>query len=140
MKLFISSILFFLSLNVQAQVNKHGPPCGAMDILDVGIYVDGFQVLKENRIRYSEISTDSVRNGFELALQDTSYQIEWFLIVYSNTEVVKEYPISGSNATIHNAEFLKSIKQGDKLSIECINIKKGAVTSISTGFFILVSN
>jgi hypothetical protein len=128
-----------VGLSGQAQVNHHGPPCGGMGIYDVGVHIKGYEVLDYFGIRYSEISADSLRKGFTLALTDTTYKLSWFLIVYGTLDGVKEYSISGNRAILKNASFLKKIKAGDSLSLECINIDREGYTSLSTSFQVNVT-
>lgn len=135
----IAGVLLSLGLTVGAQVNKHGPPCGGMDILAVGVHIQGFETLDDNGIHYTEVNADYLRKGFTLALVDTSYKVKWFLINHESSNVIKEYAISGKTVTLETGAFLKSIKPGDQLSIECINIEKGGVTSLSTDYRVLIS-
>lgn len=113
-------------------------PCEANDILDVGINVKGFKVIEEP-LPHCEIPKDSIKNGFKLQTHDTSFEIVSFVVVYSNTQVVHEYLLKGSKASIQNAGFLKKVKVGDQLSIECISILKSGVRSLSTSLRIIVT-
>ena len=136
--LFIT-ILGLVAFVSDAQVNKHVLPCGGMDILDVGVHIEGHNVLDYNGIRYSEISADRLREGFTVALTDTSHRITCFLIDYDGSGRSREFSISGTKATNKNAPFIKSISPGDLLSLECINIEKFGKRSLSTSFRIVVT-
>ncbi len=136
----ICGLLISLAFTAKSQVNKHGLPCGGMDILDVGIHIQGYKILDYHGIHYSEISADSLRKGFVIALSDTSHKVKWFLIDYESGKGVSEYPVTGTMATAKNAVFIKNIKPGDQLSIECINIQKDGLTNLSTSFRIIVTN
>ncbi|RYZ25552.1 MAG: hypothetical protein EOO10_17965 [Chitinophagaceae bacterium] len=76
-----------------------------MDILDVGVHIKGQKVLDYNGIRYSEISANSLRHGFTVALADSTHKVKWFLINYEGSGSTKEIPISGTKATANNAAF-----------------------------------
>ena len=133
-------ILFLLSISTSfGQIKKQGRPCGGMDILDVGVHIQGHEPLDHSGIRYSEISAESLQRGFTVVLADTSYKVNRFLIDHESSSGIKEYPVSGGKVTLKNAAFLQNIKPGDQFSIECINIAKGSVTSLSTSFRIIVS-
>ena len=119
-------------------MNKHGQPCGGMDIVDVGLHIQGYEILDYNGIRYSEISVESLRKGFTVVLTDTSYKIKWFLINYESGSMGDEYPFSSTKVNSKNV-LLKNLKNGDQFSIDCINITKDGVTSLSTGFRIIVT-
>jgi hypothetical protein len=45
-----------------------------------GVHVKGHIVLDYNGIRYSEISANSLRQGFTVALADSSHKVKWFLV------------------------------------------------------------
>jgi hypothetical protein len=139
MRVFLLFFLLYLNLSLKAQVTHHDPPCGGMDIYEVGIHIKGYKVLDTQGISYSEISADSLKNGFSLALTDSSYKLKWFRIYYSQGEKVSEYPITGFSVNLKNANFLKKIKAGDLISLDCINIKKEGIFSLSTGFYIIVT-
>jgi hypothetical protein len=139
MRVFIFGLFIFTGITSEAQVSKHGPPCGGMDILAVGVHIKGQEILDYNNLRYSEINAEVLRNGFTLDLTDTSYKVSRFLIVHENSNGVKEYSISGAKVTAKKAAFIKSIKPGDQLAIECINIFKGGFTSLSTNFRVIVT-
>jgi hypothetical protein len=136
----VAGIFLLLNLTTRGQVNQHGPPCGGMDIVDVGVHIKGQKLLDYNGIPYSEISASSLRKGFIIALSDTSYKVKGFLIDYKGSSSVKEYQVSGTKVTANNASFIKMIKPGDQLSLVCINIQKESVTKLSTGFRIIVTN
>ena len=134
------TILLLMSLPALGQVNKHGPPCGGMDIIDVGFHIKGMPVQNSGPIRYSEISAKQLRKGVTLVLKDTSYKIHWLLVNYNSGRGNKEYPINGNKITTKNAIFLKSVKPGDTLSFECINVTRNGLLSLSTTFEVLVTN
>ncbi|RZL10766.1 MAG: hypothetical protein EOO89_20815 [Pedobacter sp.] len=140
MQVIIAGLFLLIAFTSGAQVRKHGPPCGGMDNLEVGVHIKGQKVLDHNGIRYSEISANLLRQGFTVDLEDSSHKVKWFLINYEGSSGIKELPISGTKATVNNAAFLKTIKPGDQLSLECINIQKAGVTNLSTSFRIIVTN
>jgi hypothetical protein len=139
MQFIITGFLLLIVFTSGAQVSKHGPPCGGMDILDVGVHIKGQKVLDYNGIRYSEISANLLQQGFTISLEDSSHKVKRFLIDYEDSSGTKELPISGTKATVNNAAFIKTIKPGDQLSLECINIEKAGVTNLSTSFRIIVT-
>jgi hypothetical protein len=129
-------ILFLLSITISyGQVNKHGYPCGGMDILDVGIHIKGFKPQHQD-----EISADFLRKGFIVALTDTSYKLLRFVVSYSKDNKVTEYQIKGNVVSDKNANFLKRLQPGDFLSFECINIERAGFESLSTTMWIVVTN
>lgn len=140
MQVIITGFLLLIAFTSGAQVSKHGPPCGGMDILEVGVHIKGQKVLNYNGIRYSEISANLLRQGFTVALEDSSHKVKWFLINYEGSSGTKELPIYGTKATVNNADFIKNIKPGDQLSLGCINIQKAGLTNLSTSFRIIVTN
>lgn len=139
MQVFIT-ILLLVSLPAWGQVSKHGPPCGGMDILDVGFHIQGVDVQNSGQIRYSEISAKQLQEGITLALQDTSYRIKWFVVSYNRRGLIKEFSIDGNRLTTKNATFLNNVKPGDALTFECINLTKDGLLSLSTTFEVLVAN
>ena len=140
MQVIITGFLLLIAFTSGAQVSKHGPPCGGMDILEVGVHIQEHKVIDENGIKYSEISANSLRQGFTVAVADSFYKVKWLLINYEGRSGTKELPISGAKATEKNAAFIKAIKPGDQLSLECINIQKAGVTNLSTSFRIIATN
>ena len=138
-RIIVSLLLISIGIPTAAQINKCGPPCGGMNILDVGIHIVGMEVRYSNTIPYSEISANTLKKGFIVQLSDTTYKVKWFLIGYNNNKENKEYPVSGNKATVKNASFIKKVKPGDQIYLECINIQKGEETSLSTGLWILVT-
>ncbi|RYZ52343.1 MAG: hypothetical protein EOP49_09680 [Sphingobacteriales bacterium] len=140
MQVIIAGLLLLIAFTSGAQLSKHGPPCGGMDILEVGVHIKGQKVLQYNGMRYSEISANLLRQGFTVALADSSHKVKWFLIDYEGSSGAKEFPIFGTKATAKNAAFIKAIKPGDQLSLECINIQEAGVTNLSTNFRIIVTN
>lgn len=124
-KLLICIMATMCTFASHAQTGQQGLPCGALDPIDVGIGVVGYQPDAQTGLVYWHIPAEKLRKGFTISLKDTSYKVHSFIINYSSMNKFREYRVSGPVVTVTNAGFLKRVQEGDLLSVECVNISKG---------------
>lgn len=137
MKSFLVIIAFTIGYSAAAQADSLVPLCGPDDILDKGLSIEGYKVNTEP-LPNAEIPGDSILKGFKLQLRDTAIRIKSFVVLYSTGDIVREYRFSGCTLDPQNAVFLKDIKAGDMLTIECVRIQKNEYKALSTSLIVLV--
>jgi hypothetical protein len=104
------------------------------DILQVGLSIRG-----QASCSHCVIEKEFLKNGFSLVLEDTAYKIYKFTISYSNADkLLFKREIQGDRVHEKNVKFLRSLKDGDVISINCVYILKNKETSLSTSMLIVV--
>lgn len=109
--------------------------CEGKDILDVGASIEGF-----NNCSPCDLSLSSLREGFTISLTNNDYKIIGFRLVYTNNNKhVFVTDIVGNKIDALNFKQLKDFEVGNFISIECINIKKGELTALSTSVTVYIA-
>lgn len=132
-KIFLSIItcLFFASCSGQKEIISTN--CSG-DILDVGLSIQG-----QEACSFCSIDKEKLKNGLSLVLKDSSYRISKFIITYSNDEkVILQKKVNGSSISSKKAKFLRTLKAGEMISIECIYIISQEKTALSTTMLITI--
>ena len=104
------------------------------DILDVGILIKGYEPCS-----HCVIDKDSLRQGLYLELKDSSYRITKFILTYTNSdrELIQKI-IAGSKVSSKKAKFLRRLKPGDMISLDCIAIESKDDFAKSTTMLIAI--
>lgn len=104
------------------------------DILDVGISIKGYEPCS-----HCVIDKDSLRQGLNLELKDSSYRITKFILTYTNSdrELIQTI-IAGSKVSSKKAKFLRRLKPGDMISLDCIAIESKDDVGKSTTMLIAI--
>src|SRR5882724_13452074 len=116
LKIILVALLLICRSQTFSQVSKHGPPCGGMNILDVGLHVSGQKPIHGDY--FYNVTVAQLKKGFTIALSDTSYRLVWLLVSHATNDKVFEYPISGNIINRKNAKFPPKIQAGDKIIID----------------------
>jgi hypothetical protein len=102
------------------------------DILDVGLSIKG-----QKACSFCSINKEDLKDGLSLVLKDSSYWISKFIVTYSNDErIIVQKEVNGSTISSKKAKFLRNLKAGEMISIECIYIISQKKTALSTTMLI----
>lgn len=134
MKKLLSVIIFSLGL----ASCKSGKKMISLDcnggIKEVGLSVEG-----QAPCTHCVLEKEVFKKGISLVLEDTLYKISRFTVTYTNGDrVLIQKKVRGSLLRSKNASFLKELKEGDVISIDCIEIVKGRESFLSTTMLIRI--
>lgn len=102
------------------------------DILDVGLSIKG-----QKASSFCSIDKEELKNGLFLVLKDSSYRISKFIVTYSNDErIILQKEVNGSAISPKEGKFLRHLKTGEMISLECIYITSRNKTALSTTMLI----
>jgi hypothetical protein len=104
------------------------------DILDVGISIKG-----QEPCSFCVADKDLLRDGLTLELRDSSYKIAKFILTYTNdARDLIQTEIKGSKISSKRAKFLRNLKPGDVISLNCIELRINDHTALSTTMLIVI--
>ena len=78
----------------------------------------------------SKLSATIVHNGIKLLINDSSFKVSSFTIVFEYDNIIYEFPCEGYSVDPAKTQFwqqLKKVKPGSILTVEKINLKKNGV-------------
>lgn len=78
----------------------------------------------------SKLSAGIVHNGIKLLINDSSFKVSSFTIVFEYDNIIYEFPCEGVSVDPSKTQFvqqLKKVKPGSILTVEKINVKRNGV-------------